>query len=153
MSIAGSYQDILIACTNTNMNTKKQQEPNKKRGKKENKGGRPQTEITEDRKSMAIEYVAASGFWKVRLAKFLKIDLKTLNKILEKDRGFSRDLEAADAVFVGNTIKNAKPEFILKSKYRDEFPDNTSDPYAGQRSEEFEAVIKRIRTILPASGQ
>lgn len=119
--------------------------------KKKNKGGRPQTEITEDRKCMAIEYVSASGFWKVRLAKFLKIDLKTLNKILEKDRGFSRDLEAADAEFVGKTIQHAKPEFILKSKYRDEFPDNSFDPGA-ERLPEFEAVIKHIRTILPASG-
>lgn len=123
----------------------------KRQPQNKNKGGRPQTELTEDRKSMAIEYVAASGFWKVRLAKFLKIDLKTLNKILQKNRGFSRDLEAADAVFVGKTIQHAKPEFILKSKYKDEFPDNSFDPGAGQGGEELEAVIKRIRTILPAS--
>lgn len=125
----------------------------KKQLQGKNQGGRPQIILSETQKKIAVEYVSSSGFWKLRLAKFLKIDLKTLNKILLKNRGFSRDLEAAEAVFVGKTIQNARPEFILRSKYREEFPDNSFDPGIGQGGEELEAVITRIRKILPASGQ
>lgn len=122
-------------------------------GKIKNKTGRPRIILSEARKKLAIEYVASSGLWKVRLAKFLRIDHDTLNRILKTDRSFSDDLEAAEAVFVGKTIEKAKPEFILHSKYRDEFPDNSFDPGIGQHAEELDAVILRIRQILPASGQ
>ena len=70
-------------------------------------------------------YVKSSGLWKLRLTNLLAIDLKTLNRILKEDEGFSRNLKAADAEFCGNIIARARPEFILKTKYRDEFPDVT----------------------------
>ncbi len=121
--------------------------------KKGNKGGRPRVILSGSQMQLAIEYVTTSGLWKVRLAKLLRIDHDTLNRILKTDRSFSDDLEAAEAVFIGKTIQRAKPEFILKTKYRNEFPDNNFDPGLGQGIEEFDAVIKRIRQILPASGQ
>ena len=125
----------------------------KKSPKKKNKGGRPRFKLSDEQRKLAIEYVTQSGYWKVRLAKLLRTDNKTLDKLLARDKGFSHDLESAEAVFIGKTIQGAKPEFILKTKYRDEFPDNVFDPGAGQGGEELEAVILRIRKILPPSGQ
>jgi len=123
-----------------------------KRSKKKNKGGRPQ-KFTDELKKSAIEYVKDSGYWKVRLAKYLRISVDTLDRRLKRDKGFADDLEAAESDFIRKTIKRAKPEFILRSKYKDEFPENNFDPGAGQGGEELEAVILRIRKILPPSGQ
>jgi len=92
------------------------------------KGGRPRgsfIKLTIDQKKAAINYVLKAGLWKVRLTHFLRIDLKTLNRILNSDKDFSLDLEAAEAEFAGNNIAAAKPEFILKTKYKDEFPEET----------------------------
>lgn len=89
---------------------------------KENKGGRPLKELTEDQKLAAIQHVTVSGLWKVRLATFLRIDFKTLARILKDDNDFYKELKAADAEFCAGLISRAKPEFILMTKYPDEFP-------------------------------
>ena len=94
---------------------------------KTNAIGHPKTILSEDQKTLCIAYVKASGFYKLRLAKFLQIDVKTLRKILEEDRSFSLGLKAADAEFCGNIIARARPEFILKTKYRDEFSDSKTE--------------------------
>ena len=125
--------------------------PPKKIIKKKN--GRPRIKLTSEQKKLAVEYVSTSGLWKVRLAKFLKISFPTFESILKKDRSFFNDLEAADALFVQRTIKGAKPEFILRTKYKEEFPDNSFSDSGTGGSEELDAVILRIRKILPASGQ
>ena len=94
--------------------------PNNKPQK--NKGGRPLKELTEDQKLAAIQHVTVSGLWKIRLATFLRVDFKTLARILKDDNDFYKQLKAADAEFCANLISRAKPEFILMSKYPDEFP-------------------------------
>jgi len=124
-----------------------------KRSKKKNKGGRPKFVLTDKQRKAAIDYVTSSGFWKTRLAKFMKISFPTLELVLKRDKSFFNDIEAADATFVQKMVERAKPEFILRSKYKDEFPENNFDPGAGQGGEELEAVILRIRKILPPSGQ
>lgn len=123
-----------------------------KKPPKKNKGGRPQ-KFTDELKKSAIEYVTDSGYWKVRLAKHLRVSVDTLDRRLKRNKSFAEDLEAAESDFIRKTIKGAKPEFILRSKYKDEFPENNFDPGAGQGGEELEAVILRIRKILPPSGQ
>lgn len=125
----------------------------KKQTRKQGRGGRPRIILSDEQKKLAIEYVKKSGLWKTRLARFLKINFRTFERILEIDKGFYNDLQSADAFFIAETIQRAKPEFILKTKYRDEFPDNSFDPGIGQHAEELDAVILRIRQILPASGQ
>jgi len=124
--------------------------PPKKKNK--SRAGRPKIVFSQEIKDAAIQYVRDSGYWKVRLAKFLKVNTDTLDKKLKQDKNFSEDLEAAEAEFLRKTIKNAKPEFVLKTKYKDEFPEhNPFDPGAGSGGDELEAVILHIRKILPAS--
>jgi len=89
--------------------------------KPKDKGGRAKIELTDKQKELAIRYVKNSGLWKVRLAMYLGIDVKTLRSILKSDKSFSLVLQTADAEFCGKIIKKAKPDFILKTKYREEF--------------------------------
>ncbi|GEM_PF-2706004 len=125
-----------------------------KQPQKKSRGGRPRIELTEKEKLMAIKYVTAAGFWKVRLADFLKISFPTLENILKKDASFFNDLKAAEAVFIGKIIQKAKPEFILRAKAGEEFPDSTQlDNESEQASEEIRKVVLRVREILPESGQ
>lgn len=120
--------------------------------KKKKRGPKPII-FSEELKASAVLYVQESGYWKVRLSKFLRVSVDTLDRRLKTNRKFAEDLEAAEAEYIRNIVSKAKPEFILKSKYKDEFPDNSFDPGAGQGGEELEAVILRIRKILPPSGQ
>lgn len=125
----------------------------KKVVKRKPKRGRPLIKFSPEQKKLAVEYVEMSGLWKVRLSKFLKVDYETLDRILKKDKNFSNDLEAAEAKFIGKKIDTAKPEFVLRTKYREEFPDNSFSNDGTGGNEEIDAVILRIRKILPSSGQ
>lgn len=111
------------------------------------KVGRPTIGLSEESKSHCVDYVKASGFYKTRVAKFLRIDAKTLNKILKDDRSFSLDLEAADAEFQGKIIATARPEFILKTKYREEFPTNFKDDAGGALNEEIDRFLDRAKSL------
>lgn len=115
---------------------------------KGDKGGRPKVILIEAQKTLSIIYVKSSGLWKVRLAKLLRMDLKTLSRILREDRSFSLDLEAADAEFAGNIIARAKPEFILKTKYKDEFPETTISDADKGLNEAAEAALARMAKVL-----
>jgi hypothetical protein len=91
--------------------------------KPKKKRGRKKITLTEGQKVAAVKYIASCGFWKYRLAAFLRIDHKTLDLILKRDKNFSLELEAANAEFCGKNIRKASPEFILHNKFSDEFPD------------------------------
>ena len=83
--------------------------------------------LDENNKKLAIMYVAATGFYKTRLAEYLGISRPTLDKILENDSQFFTALKAADAVFCKNLIINTakkNPAFLLKTKYGEEFNEN-----------------------------
>jgi len=121
--------------------------------KREKKRGPKPIIFSDELKASAVLYVIDSGYWKTRLSKFLRVSVDTLDRRLKQDKKFAGDLEAAEAEFIRNNIKSAKPEFILSHKYRDEFPENNFDPGIGDGGEALEAVILRIRKILPASGQ
>lgn len=97
-------------------------------------------------KDLAIRYVAATGFYKNRLAEYLCISRPTLDKILEEDQSFFTQLKSADALFCKDLIvRTAKknPAFILKTKYKDEFSDS-SLPQGFDPEEE----IKRLAKII-----
>lgn len=102
--------------------------------------------LTQEIKDFAIKYVAATGFYKNRLAGYLCISRPTLDKILEEDPQFFTQLKSADALFCKDLIvRTAKknPAFILKTKYKEEFDDSTS-------FQEFdpEMEIKRLANII-----
>lgn len=88
-----------------------------------NKGGRPKTIFTEQQKHMAIKYVEDSGLYKIRIADLLGVDRKTFDKILKQDKEFKINLDRADSIFFANLVSRAKPEFILRNRFPDEFPD------------------------------
>ncbi len=95
---------------------------------------------------LAIRYVAATGFFKNRVAKYLGISRPTLDKIFKENPSFFTQLKAADAVFCKNLIiRTAKknPAFILKTKYKEEFDDKVRfenfDP-----EEEIQKIAKLI---------
>ncbi len=92
-----------------------------KTSNKRPKCGRPKIDLTKKQKDLAVQYVKTSGLWKDRLAKYLGVSRKTLYRILKRDQGFDTALQAADAVFCAEIIKKAKPDFILKTKHREEF--------------------------------
>lgn len=102
--------------------------------------------LTQEIKDFAIRYVAATGFYKNRLAEYLCISRPTLDKILEEDQSFFTQLKSADALFCKDLIvRTAKknPAFILKTKYKEEFDDSSRlqgiDP---------EEEIKRLARII-----
>lgn len=88
-----------------------------------NKGGRPLKIISKEMQVAANKYVSDSGISMEALAHFLGIARSTLQEILKRDKKFSADIMAANAEFRRKTIKKARPEFILRNKFRDEFPD------------------------------
>lgn len=93
--------------------------------------------LTEAQKKAAIEYVQLSGFYKMRLASFLRLDIKTLNRILKDDESFSQDIKAAESAFIGKIVDKTvekRPDFILKSKYAEEFPDRLQVEHSGKLS-------------------
>lgn len=82
-----------------------------------------------EEKKKAYMYVLVSGFYKVRLAQFLSISRPTLDRMLHDDPHFFTQLQAADAEFCKKLIMQVakkNPTFILKTKYRTEFPDNST---------------------------
>ena len=115
-----------------------------------NKGGRPPKELTEDQKLAAIQHVTISGFWKMRLATFLRVDFKTLARILKEDKGFSSKIKSADAQFCANMISRAKPEFILRTKYRDEFPDSKIVDSEHGLNQELREFLEKQSKLLNA---
>lgn len=114
------------------------------------KTGRPEIELASSQKLTAVQYVQKTGLWKIRLAKFLKIDRGTLDRILKNDPTFSTDLEAADAQFCGKTIQKAKPEFILKTKYKDEFPEDTKIGVEHSYDEKLKEFLDRASLLTNA---
>ena len=114
-----------------------------------NKGGRPLKELTEDQKHAAVQYVRDSGLWKIRLATFLRVDFKTLARILKEDKAFHLELKAADSIFFGNMVSRAKPEFILRTKYKDEFPDLKIET-GHDTNEELERFLDNQRYLINA---
>lgn len=111
-----------------------------------NKGGRPLKELTEDQKHAAVQYVRDSGLWKIRLATFLRVDFKTLTRILKEDKAFHLELKAADSIFFGNMVSRARPEFILMTKYRDEFP-NPKIKTGNETNEKLERFLDNARIL------
>jgi hypothetical protein len=100
--------------------------------------------LSDEQKELAVEYVKVTGLFKNRLARFLKLSRPTLDRILSEDNIFFTQLEAADAEFCKDLIIEAKrknPLAILKSRYPDEFGENTSaiDP---------ETELKRFFQLL-----
>lgn len=103
------------------------------------KNGRPEVLYSKKQKQLAIQYVKTSGLWKIRLAKYLGISRTTLDKVIRKDKSFWTQLEMADAEFCSANIRKAKPDFILRTKYREEFPENVKLELGGE--------VKTIRII------
>ena len=64
--------------------------------------------LTDEQKRMALDYIRASGYFKFRLAQFLKISRPTLNKILVEDTDFFTEVEAANAEFCKELIEKVK---------------------------------------------
>lgn len=108
---------------------------------KENIGGRPQKIISKEMRVAANKYVSDSGISMVDLANFLGIARSTLQEIFKRDKEFSADIMAANAEFRRKTIKKARPEFILRNKFRDEFPD-------APKSETERDTNKRLERFL-----
>ena len=108
---------------------------------RKSKGGRPKIELVKKQKELAVQYVKVSGFWRQALADYLGISKPTLLQILKKDEGFLTVLKAADAEFRKEIIELAKvkrPDFILKTKYREEFPEKVEVEHSvDKRLEEF----------------
>lgn len=80
--------------------------------------------LTNKEKDFALIYVRASGFYKSRLANYLKISRPTLNRIFNDDPGFFTNVEAANAEFCKELIERAKdknPLFLLERMFRKEF--------------------------------
>lgn len=99
-----------------------------------------------DQKNSAFDYVRASGFFKNRLASFLKISRPTLDRLLEEDEDFFTQIKAADAEFCKDLIELVKkkdPKFILRTKYIDEFNDSL-------KYEAFDPVeeIQRVKRLI-----
>lgn len=93
--------------------------------------------LTDEQKKAAIQYVQLSGLYMLRLAKFLRISYPTLQKIFKEDQTFFKEIEAAEADFIQNVVKavhEKRPDFILKSKYADEFPDRLQVEHSGKLS-------------------
>lgn len=109
---------------------------------KRKKGGRPKIELDKKQKELAIQYVKVSGLWKQALADYLGISKPTLLQILKEDDSFLTALQAADAEFRKEIIELTKvkrPDFILKTKYREEFP---------ERLEIEHSIDKRLEDFL-----
>lgn len=96
---------------------------------------------------MAINYVMQTGFYKLRLADFLEITFKTLDRILKDQPDFYNKLKKAEAIYVGNLISNANvknPIDILKTKYRKEFPDVKQHEIKIDVSKELQETMQLI---------
>lgn len=101
--------------------------------------------LTEESRQHSIKYVEKSGLYKSRLADFLTISRPTLDKVLDEDPDFFTTLKRADAIFCKRlieTVAKKNPTFLLKTKYREEFNDNT--PHGFDPAEELE----RIRQLI-----
>src|SRR3972149_362145 len=88
-----------------------------------NPGGRPKTLLSEEQKHIVIKYAESAGFYKKSIAAILQIDRKTFDRILKLDKEFTLDLKRSDSIFYGNLVSRAKPEFILRTRFPEEFPD------------------------------
>lgn len=108
---------------------------------RKSKGGRPKKKITKEQRDLAVKYVKVSGFWRQALADYLEISKPTLLQILKQDEGFLTALQAADAEFrkeIVELTKAKRPDFILKTKYREEFPEKVEVEHSvDKRLEEF----------------
>lgn len=108
---------------------------------KRGKGGRPKIELVKKQKELAIQYVKVSGFWRQALADYLEISKPTFLQILKEDEGFLTALQAADAEFrkeIVQLTKVKRPDFLLKTKYREEFPEKVEIEHSvDKRLEEF----------------
>jgi len=83
--------------------------------------------LSDEQKELALLYVRASGFYKTRLAAYLKISRPTLDRVIKDDAVFFTDLESASADFCKELIERVKekdPKFILRTRYREEFNDS-----------------------------
>ena len=115
---------------------------------KPKKRGRPRIIISAKRKEAAIKYVLDSGFWFASLSSFLGINRETLRTKIKKDKHFFAALEAANAEFRRKMVIQAKPEFILRNKFSDEFPDNQKLNVEHGFSEKLQRVLdEQIRLI------
>lgn len=114
-----------------------------------NEVGRPKITLTKKQKDLAIQYVKTSGLWKVRLAKYLGIGRRSLYRLLERDGNFDTALKAADADYCARIISKAKPDFILKTKYRKEFPEKARVGVKSEVDEKLEAFLDELDKSLP----
>lgn len=117
---------------------------------KRKKSGRPKIEITKNQRDLAVKYVKVSGFWRQALADYLEISKPTLLQILKEDGGFLTALQAADAEFrkeIVELTKVKRPDFILKTKYREEFPEKVGVEHSV--NSELEKALDRMAQILP----
>ena len=111
-----------------------------------NKVGRPERVLTKEEQDIAIVYILKSGFWKMRLADFLEVDIKTLNKNLTDN--FSQRIRRANADFLGKTIARANPEFILKNKAGKEFSNKQQYELTGRDGGPVEVSMPKVESIL-----
>ena len=109
-----------------------------------NSGGRPKTVLTEEEKRIAIKYATSAGFYKKSIAAILQIDRKTFDRILKLNKEFKRDLDRADSIFFGNLVSRAKPEFILRTRFPDEFP----DPPRSRKAQEDNVHNQKLKEFL-----
>ena len=93
-----------------------------------NKVGRPLKVISKEMRIAAIQYVTDSGISMESLANFLGIARSTLQDIFKRDKEFSAEIHAGNAEFRRKIVMAARPEFILRNKFRDEFPDTKIEP-------------------------
>lgn len=118
-----------------------------KKGRVMPKRGAPKVTLTDKQKNLAYNYVSQTGYWPTRLAAYLGIDAKTLHRILKEDKYFSAGIELAEAKFCGKKIKKASPDFILKTKYREEFPEKVQVEHG--MDEELKKFFDRQKRRLP----
>ena len=109
-----------------------------------NPGGRPKTVLTEEQKHIAFKYAESAGFYKKSIAAILQIDRKTFDRILKLDKEFERDLKRADSIFFGNLVSRAKPEFILRTRFPEEFP----DPPRSRKAPQDNAENQKLKEFL-----
>lgn len=114
---------------------------------KENKGGRPQKVISKEMRVAAVQYVSDSGISMEVLANFLGIARSTLQDIFKRDKEFSAEIKTANAEFRRKTVMAAKPEFILRNKFRDEFPDSPKIETGRDTNKRLEEFLDRAAIL------
>lgn len=104
--------------------------------------------LTDEEKQAAVLYVRATGFWAYRLADYLHMDYKTLKRILKDDPELSTRLKAAESEFKGELIRATiakRPDFILETKYKDEFQKITKIDTTVNPTTAIKNVLDRIK--------